>query len=141
MRGLVRIELPNGMYETKNLLVNSAREVMRNLIAGANTSANVITYVGIGTGTSQPAVTDTALENEVARVQITTYQFPDFNVVDFEAYVDQNTANGYTLTEIGLFTAGDTSNPNGTLFARALIAPINKDSSLAFYVKWRIVFT
>ncbi len=124
--------------EKKNLVVNGARTVICQLLAGANQAANTVTKIAIGTDNTAPALTDTALVAEVARVPIINYTFPDFNIVEFEAYVDQNTANGSTIQEIGLFTEGDVNNPQGTLVARTVVSPITKDSTFAFYIRWQI---
>jgi len=143
VKGEVTVVSPDGVIlaETRNLTVSTAKEILRNLVAGANVNSHILTKVGLGTGTTPPAETDTQLENEVARVPIVNYTFLDYNVVEFEAYADQNTANGYTLTEVGLFTEGDpATEPQGKLFARALIPGITKDSTISFYVKWRLTF-
>lgn len=124
--------------EQENLVVNGARTVIVNLLAGANQQANTVKKIAIGTDNTAPTLSDTALGGEVARVPIINYNFPDFNIVEFEAYVDQDTANNNTIQEIGLFTEGDANNPQGTLVARTVVSPIVKDSSFAFYIRWQI---
>jgi len=118
--------------EVNNLVVQNARTVICQLLAGANQANNTVTKLALGTGNTEPSITDTRLANEVARVPIINYAFPSYNTVEFEAYVDQDTANGNVIQEFGLFTEG------GIMVARVLVSPITKDSTFAFYVRWQL---
>ncbi len=123
--------------EERNLVVNGARTVICQLLAGINQAANTVTKIAIGTGNTAPDLTNTALEAEVARVPVINYRFPDLNTVEFEALVDQNTANNKTISELGLFTAGDATTPE-VMIARVVVSPINKDASTSLVILWRI---
>jgi len=136
LKGLVILEvLENGYLmrriKTRNLVVQSAESVLCNLLAGVDQANNTITSIALGTGSTQPTVADTSLENEVARVPVSGYTFLAPNSVEFSATVDQATANGTTVWELGLFTAGN------TLFARTVLSmPVAKDSTFYFNIKW-----
>ncbi|RUM32844.1 MAG: hypothetical protein DSY42_00305 [Aquifex sp.] len=136
LKGLVVIELLKDgkvidRIKNRNLVLQSSENIFCNLIAGANQANNTITSIALGTGNTPPKITDTALENEVARVPVTGYTFLSTNSVEFDALVDQNTASGNVIQELGLYTAGN------VLFARTVLTtPINKDSTFSFNIKW-----
>lgn len=95
---------------------------------------------GIGTGTTAPSVTDVALESPITLTSVSSTIAP-INGVDFlTPYVVRvsyqigiGDANGYLITERGLFSG------NGTLFARHVSsAGINKTSDYSPVLTWRI---
>ncbi|MEM0333259.1 MAG: hypothetical protein QXX30_02210, partial [Candidatus Aenigmatarchaeota archaeon] len=114
-----------------NLIVDQAKTIIAKLISGSDLSSNYVSKIALGTSDSLPDITDTSLGNEVARVLISNITFPSYDKVTFEGYVDNNTANGNTIKELGLFTNGDSQNPNGLLFARTTISPLTKDSTFS----------
>lgn len=97
---------------------------------------------GIGTGITAPAVTDVALESPITLESVGSTTAPILGVdflTPFVVRVSYNIAigdaNGYLLTERGLFSG------NGTLFARHVSAAgINKTSDFSPTLTWRIRF-
>jgi hypothetical protein len=97
---------------------------------------------GVGTGITAPAVTDVALQSPITLVSTGTTTAPilgvDFLtpfVVRVSYQIALGDANGYLITERGLFSG------NGTLFARHVSAAgINKTSDFSPTLTWRIRF-
>lgn len=121
------IELFNvktGKYDfelVKNMFVTSGKNALASRLAG--TTANnkgQITFCGLGTGTTAPALSDTTLQTEIDRKQISVRSF-NGNVATFQTFFTTSEAIG-TLREAGLFgdDATDTAN-SGTLFCRTAI--------------------
>ena len=90
-------------FTEHNMIVDAGKKRMAELIAGVSTAA--IKYIGLGSGDSAAATTDTGLQEQqlypVTQTTITgtTARF------DFFIAVDQ--ANGLTIHEFGLFCADE----------------------------------
>jgi len=113
------------------LIVNAGLNLDRNWLYGD--SVNPPSHIAIGTGTNQVLATQTALENEVLRKAISGKSKPATGQVLFEVEIGTNEANGYALTEVGLFndaTAGD-------MISRVVHPAINKTSD--FSLKYQII--
>lgn len=97
---------------------------------------------GIGTGSTTPAVTDVALESPILLESVNSATAPILGVDFLTPFVVRvsyqiaiGDANGYLITERGLFSG------NGTLFARHVSAAgINKTSDFSPTLTWRIRF-
>lgn len=97
---------------------------------------------GVGTGTTAPAVTDVALESPIildstgeTTAPIMGVDFLTPFVVRVSYQIAISDANGYLITERGLFSG------NGTLFARHISSSgINKTSDFSPTLTWRIRF-
>jgi len=124
-----------------NLFLDQGRQLQAYCFGFAAPIQNyVCSQFGVGTGTSPSKVTDTALQNPV---EFTAGVYlKDINGVDYPApfiarvefTLGNSEANGYLLTEMGLYS-GD-----GTLIARKIMTGINKTSSLSPTLSWRIRF-
>ena len=116
-----------------NLIVNVGKSQMANLLGGLGASS--FDYVAVGTGTTTPAATDTALEAEVVRVQttnslITTDVTND--TVQFEGTVDFTSS--YAITEYGLFDA----STGGNMLNRAVKSALNVGNGDSIKVVWKV---
>ncbi len=97
---------------------------------------------GIGTGNTAPAVTDVSLESPITLSSVSSTTAPILGVDFLTPFVVRvsyqiaiGDANGYLITERGLFSG------NGTLFARHVSAAgINKTSDFSPTLTWRIRF-
>jgi len=96
---------------------------------------------GVGTGTTAARVTDTQLEAPITLSTLLTVKNIDY--VDFTSpFVARvvftlgiNDANGYAISEMGLYSG------NSTLMARLVrAATINKTSDFGPTLTWRIRF-
>jgi hypothetical protein len=128
----------------KNLFVDQGRQL---LAYAFGFRAPIENYTcqkfGVGTGLTTAQVTDVALEAPVALASqsgattapVTSIDFLTAFVVRIGFTVATTDANGYLLTEYGLFSG------NGTLLARFVRSVgINKTSDFAPTLTWRIRF-
>jgi len=93
-----------------------------------------VTYIAVGTGTDAPNATDTDLQTELARKQISVRSALG-DTASFRIFFNTSEANG-TLKEIGLF--GDDATvtaDSGVLFARAAIDK-EKTTSETLTIDW-----
>jgi len=129
LKGIVIVRVNGKIWSRQeNLVVLNGIYDILDLLVGAG---SIPSHIAVGTGTTSPQSTDTALENEVYRVALTDSYRSGSQAV-FSAFIDSASANGYTLSEVGLFA-------DGLLIARALISPaITKDSSKTVTVDWVI---
>ena len=136
--GIPREEVPLGY----NLFVDSGRQLLAYLF-GYRTpvSDNVCANFGLGTGLRAPNTMDTDLESPIAFYNsaplkpINAVDFPAAFVAQVEYTIAPSEANGYLITEQGLYSG------NGTLLARKTHgAGINKTSDFGPTLHWRIRF-
>ena len=113
------------------MITNSGLNLTRDLLNGD--TVNTPSHIAIGTGTTSPKATDTALETEVLRKAISAKSKPATGQVLFEITVGTTEANGYNLTEVGLFN----SSSGGTMVSRVVHPAINKTSD--FSLKYQII--
>lgn len=135
--GIPKNEIPLG----ENLFVDGGRQ---NLAYCFGYYAPISNYVcslfGVGTGTAAAKVTDVALQNPiefspaVTTKAINGIDFPTAFVARVEFSLGANEANGYLITELGLF-AGD-----GSLYARRTTTGINKSSDFSPVISHRLRF-
>jgi hypothetical protein len=83
-------------------------------------AGDAMSHYAIGSGTTDPAAGDTALETELARVSLTS-RTDSTNVVTYVGTFPAGTGTG-AVTEYGILNASS----GGTLLARAEAAVINK---------------
>ncbi len=148
---LRRIEIRNKItFLAADVLV----ELVAQRVADPAPSADRIFSMRMGTGNSPASRADTNLGAPVIGKQL-----DDVNKItgvpgelEFTATLEQGDANGSTLQEAGLFTAGDAGSPdpmdtpNTTpgsprLFARQIHPPIPKSGAISVDYSWRIAFT
>lgn len=125
--------------EESNLVVNGAYNLISEWATGASDDTFASIAVGEGghvpgnpTIPIPPSETDTALETEIARKNISLMENPDPMKSKFTAVFLTTEGNG-DLTEAGLFTAA------GTMFARVTFSVIVK-SGTNLIVRWEITF-
>jgi len=135
MRGHVRLEVfgPDGELrdsrEVDNLIVTVGRNgVMDQLLASP--TINKPTHMAVGTGAVAPALGDTALGTESARVALTS-KTRSTNVLTLVGDYAAGTATA-TLTEAGVFDAASTGN----MYSRATFTGIAKGASDTLKVTW-----
>lgn len=121
-----------------NTVVTAGRRwVLENIYSGGAASAQVISHLAVGTSTTAPATSDTALGSESTRVAIGTFTTSNLtsNPPSFLAVATfaTNLANT-TLGEVGLFN----SSSSGTMLARATFATIDKTTSNTLTMSYTI---
>ena len=116
--------------EIKNLVVTAGKQFIASRMVG--TSANVMSHMALGAGTTAAAVGDTALGSELGRVALTTATASGA-VVTYTATFGPTVATG-AVTEAGVLNAASA----GTLLCRTVFAVVNKGADDAMAITWAI---
>jgi len=89
--------------------------------------------MALGTGTTAPALGDTALGTEIDRNALTS-RTDNNNVVTYIGNWAAGDATNAAIAEAGIFNAGAA----GTMLARATFTPINKTAGDTLQVTWTV---
>ena len=131
MKGHLTIAL-NGevVREVDNLVVTAGKGFVASRMAG--TSANVMSHMAIGTGTSAAGASDTALGSEAARTALTSTNVSGAVVT----YVDTFAAGTGTgaITEAAILNASS----GGTMLCRTVFSVVNKGASDSMTITWTV---
>lgn len=135
--GLTREEVPLG----HNLFLDNGRQLLAFAFGERSPISNfTCKKFGLGTGTTPPKVIDVGLESPLsffAGSQTKPISAIDFSipfVARVEFAIAATEANGFLITEMGLFSGND------TLLARRVHVGINKTSDFSPVLGWRIRF-
>lgn len=117
------------------MILDAFLTLLRDAIYGD--SVTYPSHIAIGTGTTAPTASDTALETEVFpdganRSAISSLTKPSSKVVRLQMLVGAGEANGDDLTEVGVVNAAT----SGTFMNRVVHTAISKDAS--FELKYQI---
>ncbi len=140
-----------------NLVVDGGRQVIANLLGGRGYSDSapiidwIISKVSFGTGDQVARYTDVTLspqpdvglglvggENEIEittgvyKKLISSVDWPQPFIIRMEAVLMPDEANGVLIRELGLWTS------NNTLFARRVLTPVSKDSTIGLSWLWKV---
>lgn len=139
MKGVFRltaIEAATGriieQYEDRNLVVNGGRTAVTRLLGGDVTNRSV-TKIAFGTNGTAPAATDTAITGAFTKA-LGAVSYPTISSVRWDWTLETSEANGTTIQEFGLLTAGD------VLFARKTRQAIVKTVDIRLVGTWEITF-
>ena len=133
MKGHLKIEL-NGevVRDIDNLVVTAGKGFVASRMIG--TSAGVMTHMAVGTGTTDPAAGDTALETQVgSRKAFTTSASVSGAVVTYVCAFSAGEGTG-ALTEAGIFNASS----SGTMLCRTEFNVVNKGASDSMTITWTV---
>ncbi|MGQ9845889.1 MAG: hypothetical protein ACUVQP_00090 [Bacteroidales bacterium] len=144
LRGCLEIALKNADGEViqqikkENTVVTAGRSwVLKQIASSVMNTAQSIGYIAVGTSTTAPATSDTALGGESVRKAISNFSTggltsstPFWTAEVLFATDEANT----TLAEVGLFN----SSSGGTMLARATFSTINKATSNTLGVSYSI---
>lgn len=141
VRGHVKIEAryidgtKKILVEDKNMVVDQAAEIMPYMSLGTRP----ITYIELGDPATPtpPKETDTNLEQTTGERKAISGSVSG-NQGTYDAVWLTTEGNGYTFTEMGLFT-----DPLGAglMFARKTFSPIVKTASFAMTISWGLIFS
>jgi len=142
--GVVTVSLNGKVVQVvDNLVVTAGKE----WIAARMATADTMTHMGIGTGTTAAAIGDTALETEITTIATrNALNVPGGNVsgatITYEASwgaddPDITAPTTTDITEAGIFTASS----GGTMLARAILAVINKGETDSMTISWVITIS
>lgn len=127
------------VYEYKNLNPTVMKTMIaNNLVEETPDNDMAVNYVGIGSGTATPAITDTQLQTEVYRNVISSKTNAN-NVAYFTAFFDDTEVTG-TFREAGLFADATATANSGILVSRVAIN-ITKSSSETLTIDWIITIS
>lgn len=121
--------------ETKpNLIVTVGHNALATWLAQSTQSVPFMSWVGLGSGTTPPIVSNTALESEFSgggyvREQGALTSSTSTRTVT--ALFPAGVGTG-SISELGLFSA----NSAGTMFARLVVTPRVKDAGDTLTVTW-----
>lgn len=117
------------LVDKDNLVVTAGKNVLRNALYSGATAT--LTDISVGTGSTIPGVTDTALVAEVFKKALTSRSTPAETKIVVDMYLASSEANGNTLTEAGLWAGA-------TFFARVTHTGIAKNAGLELTYRWEI---
>jgi len=121
----------------RNMIVNGGYDVLGKMMLGTATDFNQISDIGVGTGGHEPGdittpvdplITDTVLEEELARTAV-SQRIQEDQAVQFRCIFADDEAND-DITEAGLFSL------DGVMFARVTFPAVHKDSGWFLVVTW-----
>jgi len=125
----------------KNAIVTAGRAWVLKHIAGTDVfngnETRPLSHMAIGTSTTAPATSDTALGSETTRKAIGTWSTANLtsNPPSYELQTSFNTNEGNTtLAEVGLLN----SSAAGTMLSHATFGTINKTTSNTLSISYTI---
>ena len=119
-------------YEDRNLVVNGGRTAVTRMLGGDFTNRN-ITKIAVGTNSTAPTATDTAITGAFTKA-LGTISYPTISSVKGEWSLETSEDKGIGIREFGLLCQND------TLFARKTREVINKTSAIRLVGTWEILF-
>ena len=119
--------------ELKNLVVTAGLGFIASRMKEA--TADAMTHMAIGTGTTAAAAGQTALVTEAARQSLTSTTVSS-NTVEYVAAFAAGTGTG-AITEAGVLNAAS----GGTLLCRTVFSVVNKGASDSMTITWTITIS
>jgi hypothetical protein len=113
-----------------NLVVDTGLDYIASRMKDA--TATAMTHMAIGSGTTDPAPADTALQTQLGRVSLTSTTVTG-NSVAYIASFGAGTGTG-AVTEAGIFNASSA----GTMLCRTEFAVINKAAGDSMTITWTV---
>lgn len=120
--------------EIKNLIVNDGLEFICSRMAG--TSANVMSHMALGSGTTAPAAGDTDLGSILGSREALDSSTPSSNTIAYVASFEAGEGTG-AVTEAGIFNAAT----GGDMLCRTVFSVVNKEADDTMSVTWTITLT
>jgi hypothetical protein len=134
--GLVKIVHTNAAgklvkeFNVPNLVVTAGKNHIAAKIAATTNSPVSMTHMAIGTGTSSPGASDTALGTQTGRVSLSGTTVST-NTITYTATFPAGTGDG-AITEAGVFNASS----GGTMLCRTTFPVVNKQSGDTIAITW-----
>jgi len=131
LKGKLSIALNDEVVqEVDNLVVTAGKGYVASRMKDA--SATAMSHMAIGSGTTNPAASDTALETQLGRVALTSTTVSSA-VVTYVATFAAGTGTG-AVTEAGILTASS----GGTMLCRTVFSVVNKGSADSMTITWTV---
>ena len=134
LKGKLTISLNDDVVqEVDNLVVTAGKEfVASSILKTTSNSPAAMTHMAIGSGTNNPAASDTALQTELGRVALASSSASGA-VVTYTATFGAGTGTG-AVTEAGILNASS----SGTLLCRTEFNVVNKGSADSMTITWTV---
>lgn len=128
-----------GAIKEEKTIPNLVVTTGKNWIASRMNSAtqSVMSHMSVGTGTTNPAAGDTKLENEIAKVALTS-AIASSNTITYTANFGAGTGTG-ALTEAGIFNASGANT--GTMLCRTEFGVVTKGELDTLAISWIVYIT
>lgn len=124
---------PDGQLKSEKTVPNLVVTVGKTFIAARMVGTpTAMSHMAIGSGTVDPAVGDTTLGTELARVALTS-STSALAVVTYVASFGQGVGTG-AVTEAGIFNASSA----GTMLCRTEFAVVNKGATDSMSITWTV---
>lgn len=123
---------PIDHWRDENLIVNGAREIQAQRLAGDGAGRHVA-RIAFGEGESPASPNDTSLTGAYSR-ELTGHDYPAVGEVRFSFELARSEANGKMIREMGLIAA------DGTLFSRKVRGVIEKYDEISISGTWTIIY-
>jgi hypothetical protein len=134
--GLVKIVQTNAAgqivkeFEVPNLVVTAGKNHIAAKIAATTNSPVAMTHMAIGTGSTSPGASDTALGTQTGRVSLSG-SVVSTNTITYTATFPAGTGDG-AITEAGVFNASS----GGTMLCRTTFPVVTKQSGDTIAITW-----
>jgi len=135
--GKVRIVKTNAQgvtvqdFEVPNLVVTTGKNfIASSMIKTTTNSPAAMTHMAIGTGSTSPGASDSALGTQTGRVSLSGNTVST-NTITYTATFPAGTGDG-AITEAGIFNASS----GGTMLCRTTFPVVNKASGDTIAVTW-----
>jgi len=116
----------------KNLVVTAGLGFIASRMAG--TSADVMSHMAIGTGSTAAAAGNTTLGTESARVALTSTTVTGPAIAYVASFPAGTPASLTAITEAGIFNASSA----GTMLCRTVFSVVNKDVNDTMSITWTV---
>lgn len=117
-------------FEVPNLVVTTGKTYIAAKMVATTNSPVSMTHMAIGTGTTSPGASDTALGTQAGRVALDGGS-ATANAITYTATFPAGTGTG-AITEAGIFNASS----GGTMLCRTVFPVVNKASGDTIAVTW-----
>lgn len=135
----IKITAPDGSVKhdetVKNLVVTTGLGFIASRMKDA--TANVMSHMAIGTGSTAAAAGQTGLVTESARVTLTSTTVTGNQVAYLATFPAGTPASLSAITEAGLFNASS----GGTMLCRTVFAAVNKDVNDTMSITWTVTIS
>ena len=118
---------------TGKIITDAGLNELAKLLAGQGTA---FAYIALGTGTTDPTTSDTALEAEVIRKPVSKVTI-NGSEVEFETVINPGDIVDKRITEIGLFNA----ETGGVMYYREVRNALYFDATVGAVIKIRCSFS
>jgi hypothetical protein len=118
------------IQEVDNLVVTAGKGFVASRMKDA--TANAMSHMGIGTGSTAAAASNTALGSQSVRVALSSTSVSS-NEITYTATFGAGSGTG-AITEAGLFNASS----GGTMLCRTVFSVVNKGASDSMTITWTV---